>query len=311
MRILVTGAAGFIGSHVAEAYQRAGHEVVGVDNLSRGKRENLPAAIRLEVLDLEDAPRVEALFREFQPDIVNHHAAQVDVRLSWHQPLADARSNILGSLVLLQQAVHSKVKKIIYSSSGGAIYGEPKRLPVSEDYLPRPASNYGVSKYTTELYLEAFHAGGGPAYVILRYPNVYGPRQDPAGEAGVVAIFTRQMLTGEQPRIFGDGTKTRDYLYVDDVVEANLRALAFDGCAAVNLGWGKQTTDREVFDTVRRAAGSKIEPVFEAKRPGEIDHICLDATRARELLGWAPRTAFAEGVERVVAYWRRNPQGSG
>lgn len=304
MRILVTGAAGFIGSHVAEAYRAAGHDVIGLDNLSTGKRENLPPDFPLQEMDLLDEGGIEKLFREFQPEVVSHHAAQVNVRVSWDQPLDDARTNILGSLILLQQAVRGQARKVIYSSSGGAIYGEPTTLPVTEQYPPQPLSNYGVSKYTTELYLQAFHASSGLPYIILRYPNVYGPRQDPAGEAGVVAIFATQLLQETQPRIYGDGSKTRDYVYVDDIVDANLRVLQYEECGVFNLGWGREITDMDVFQTVRDAVGSAAEPRFDKKRPGEIDHICLDAARARNLLEWKPRIDFRTGVQQVVAYWR-------
>ncbi len=304
MRILVTGAAGFIGSHIAEAYHRAGHEVIGLDNLSTGREENLPSEVSLWKTDLLNEPELERLFHEFRPEIISHHAAQVNVRLSWDEPLADARANILGSLALLRQAVRGGVKQIIYSSSGGAIYGEPLRRPVAEDHPIRPLSNYGASKYAVELYLQAFNAASGLPYLILRYPNVYGPRQNPGGEAGVVAIFATQLLQGAQPRIFGDGTKTRDYVFISDIVEANLRALQYKQSGAFNLGWGKEITDREVFEGVRRAVESSVEPVYDQKRPGEIDHICLDASRARSELGWTPQVPFQIGVERVVDYWR-------
>ena len=304
MRILVTGAAGFIGSHVAEAYAQAGHEVVGLDNLSTGNRENLPAGIPLRNVDLTDEKALYGLFDEIHPEIVNHHAAQVNVRTSWEDPAHDARTNILGALNLLQSALKAGAGRFIYSSSGGAIYGEPEDLPVKEDCLPQPLSNYGVSKYAVELYLRSFAESSDLQYAILRYPNIYGPRQDPKGEAGVVAIFATQMLTGVQPRIFGDGSKTRDYLFVSDVVDANLRALDCDGNRIFNLGWGKEITDLEVFKTVREAVGSKVEPVFEAKRPGEIDRISTDAARARESLGWKPTVEFPAGVQQVVDYWK-------
>ena len=304
MKILVTGAAGFIGSHVAEAYAQAGHEVVGLDNLSTGNRENLPADIPLRNLDLTDEKALYGLFDEIRPEIVNHHAAQVNVRTSWEDPAHDARTNILGALNLLQSALKAGAGRFIYSSSGGAIYGEPEDLPVKEDCLPQPLSNYGVSKYAVELYLRSFAESSDLQYTILRYPNIYGPRQDPKGEAGVVAIFATQMLTGVQPRIFGDGSKTRDYLFVSDVVDANLRALDCDGNGIFNLGWGKEITDLEVFKTVREAVGSKVEPVFEEKRPGEIDRISTDAARARESLGWKPKVEFPAGVQQVVDYWR-------
>lgn len=305
MRILVTGAAGFIGSHIAEAYREAGHQVVGVDNLSTGKRENIPSEITLWEMDLLDETRLEGVFRDFQPEVVSHHAAQVNVRLSWERPLDDARPNILGSLTLLRMAVRWRAQQIIYSSSGGAIYGEPVSLPVKEEHPIRPMSNYGVSKYATELYLQAYHAASRLRYVILRYPNVYGARQDPTGEAGVVAIFTAQLLQGIQPRIYGDGSKTRDYVYIDDIVDANLRALHYEECGLFNLGSGIQTTDLGVFHAIQDAVGSTMEPVFNQKRPGEIDHICLDAAHARYSLGWEVQVVFREGVKRVVADWRR------
>ena len=277
--------------------------MVALDNLRTGKRENLPPDLPFWEIDLVDEPQVERLFREFRPEIVNHHAAQVNVRLSWERPLDDARSNILGSLALLRMAVRWRAQQIIYSSSGGAIYGEPDRVPVTEDHEPQPLSNYGVSKFATELYVKAFHAGAGLRYTILRYANVYGPRQDPTGEAGVVAIFTTQLSRGVQPRIYGDGSKTRDYVYIDDIVDANLSALRYQKCGVFNLGWGREITDLEVFQVVREAVGTSIEPVFDQKRPGEIERICLDASRARHSLGWIPRIEFSEGVKRVVSHF--------
>lgn len=305
MRILVTGAAGFIGSHVAEAYHQQGHEVVGLDNLRTGQQENLSSSIRLEVMDVCDHAALERIFRDFRPEVVSHHAAQVNLRISWQQPLLDAQLNILGSLSVLRIAVRLQTQKVIYSSSGGAIYGEPETLPVREDHRRRPHSNYGVSKYAVELYLESFHAASALPYIILRYPNVYGPRQDPGGEAGVVAIFASQLLRGEQPRIFGDGSKTRDYVYIDDIVAANLGALVYDGCEVFNLGWGREVTDLEVFETVREAVGCSVEPLFVEKRPGEIDHISLDASHARNTLGWRPQIHLQEGVQRTVSYWKQ------
>jgi len=309
MRILVTGGAGFIGSHVAEAYLRAGHEVAVVDNLSAGKRENLPPDCVLHQLDLLDESRLELVFKNFRPELVSHHAAQVNVRLSWEDPVLDARTNVLGSLALLRQMVRWETPKLIFSSSGGAVYGEPVKLPVTEDHPVRPLSNYGVSKYAIELYIRSFQASANLRAVILRYPNVYGPRQDPAGEAGVVAVFSRSLLQGEQPRIFGDGTKTRDYLYIEDVIEANLLALKASDDGVYNLGWGRQVTDWEVFQAVRDAVGASVDPLFERKRPGEIDHICLDALRARTALGWRPVVSFKEGVRRTIHYWKERLKG--
>lgn len=248
------------------------------------------------------SPAWKGFFREFRPEVVSHHAAQANVRASWYRLLEDAQANILGSLALLREAVRWQVKKVIYSSCG-AIYGEPTILPVAEDYIPHPLSNYGVSTYATKLYLQSFQAASGLKCITFRYPNVYGPRQDPAGEAGVVAIWAMQLLQGKHPRVFGDGRKTRDYVYVDDIVTANLLALGWDDCSTLNLGWGGEITDLEVFHAVRAAVGSSLEPVFDERRPGEIDHICLNSDRAKKLLGWQPKVSFQDGVARVVSYW--------
>ena len=304
MRILVTGGAGFIGSHLAEAYAERGHQVLVVDNLSTGKRENVPARTQFVEADLLDRERLAEIFTDFAPEVVNHHAAQTNLRLSWNEPVRDARNNILASLYLLECCVCHRTGKIIYASSGGAIYGEPDSLPVTEDHPIRPISNYGVSKYAGELYLRTFSEGAQLPYVVLRYPNVYGPRQDPQGEAGVVAIFTYQMLMGIQPRIYGDGSKTRDYVHIEDIVDANVRALDVDNNAVVNLGCGREISDAEVFQAVQKAVGSNLSPVFEQKRLGEINHICLDSSRAQKLFGWQPRIGFEDGVRRVVAYWK-------
>lgn len=304
MRILVTGGAGFIGSHVAEACLAAGHTVLIVDNLSHGNRGNVPPGAQLAVVDLLDFSALEKVFADFQPEILNHHAAHTSVAKSWDVPEEDARINILGSLHLLQLGARHRVQKTIYASSGGAVYGDPSQLPATEETPVRPISNYGVSKYAVELYLHSFSVSSGMKFVALRYPNVFGPRQDPNGEAGVVAIFTRQLLTGETPRIFGDGGKTRDYVYVEDIVRANVLALATQENTVTNLGWGNRVTDMEVFQAVRDAVGSKAEPVFEAKRPGEIEHICLDASLAKKVLQWEPQVPFSEGVQQVVRYWK-------
>jgi UDP-glucose 4-epimerase len=306
MRILVTGAAGFIGSGVAQSYLAEGHEVIGIDNLITGKRENLPPKFPLFEFDLVEEQHVQQLLNEFRPEVISHHAAQVNVRRSWEDPLADARTNILGSLALIRSAVEiGTIRVFIYSSSGGAIYGEPEKQPVTEDHPARGLSNYGVSKYVTELYLAAYHANSGLRHIIFRYPNVYGPKQDPAGEAGVVAIFATQLLQGNRPVIFGDGSKTRDYVFIDDIVAANLLALRYDGSGVFNLGWGKEVSDFQVFQAVRDALGSTTEPVFDRKRPGEIEHIRLDSSRAREKLRWAPQVEFSKGVSRVVEFWKK------
>ncbi|MBZ0158626.1 MAG: NAD-dependent epimerase/dehydratase family protein [bacterium] len=305
MRVLVTGGAGFIGSHVVDALIREGHDVAVVDDLSMGKREQVHPAARFYRVDIRDRQALEEVFRAERPEAVNHHAAQGNLRRSMSEPSFDASVNIVGSLVLVELSLAYKVKKFINISSGGAVYGEPQRLPVDEIHPIRPASVYGVSKYAVEQYLRLFD-GSGLDYTILRYANVYGPRQNPAGEAGVVAIFSRQMLAGERPTIFGDGTKTRDYVYVDDVVGANLLAMTETHAAgrSYNVGLGREVSDRQIFELIRRAVGVTVEPILASKRPGEIDRICLDASLANAELGWEPTIFLEEGISRSVVFYR-------
>jgi len=313
MRVLVTGGAGFIGSHVVDALVGEGHEVTVVDDLSMGTREQVHPKARFHRVDIRDREGLEAVFQEARPEVVNHHAAQGNLRRSMAEPSFDASVNVVGSLTLLELSLAYRVERFIYISSGGAVYGEPERLPVSETHPVRPISAYGVSKSCVEQYLRLYGAASGLDWTVLRYANVYGPRQDPRGEAGVVAIFSRQMLAGERPTIFGDGTKTRDYVYVDDIVRANL--LAMEDRAAVgrvyNLGLGCEVSDRQIFELVRAAVGCAVEPVLSAKRPGEVDRICLDAARARRELGWRPRVGLEEGIAATVAFYRERDPGSG
>lgn len=312
MRILVTGGAGFIASHVVDALVAQGHEVSVVDDLSMGKREQVHPSARFYLVDIRDRRALEEVFRAERPDLVNHHAAQGNLRRSMSEPSFDASVNILGSLNLIELSIACGVRKLVYISSGGAVYGEPQRLPVDECHPINPLSAYGVSKYTVERYLEVLRDGSGLNSTILRYANVYGPRQDAAGEAGVVAIFSRQMLTGQRPTIFGDGTKTRDYVHVGDIVRANLLVMEESRAAGrvYNLGAGCEVSDRQIFELVRRAVGATVEPILAAKRPGEIDRICLDASRAKAELGWAPSTPLEEGITRTVAFYRE-AQGRG
>ena len=303
MRILVTGGAGFIGSHVTDRYVALGHEVAVLDNLSTGRKENLnPKAAFYEksILD-EDLPRV---FEEFAPEIVNHHAAQVNVRRSVEDPAFDGRVNVLGSLRVYKCAAEAGCRKVIYASSGGACYGEPALLPAAEDTPVRPLCPYGVSKYAAEKYLELYAALHGMRYTILRYANVYGPRQDPHGEAGVVAIFSQLMLAGKRPEIFGDGSKTRDYVYVEDVAEANALALDAGDGRAYNVGLGREVTDDEIFAAVRDALGATIEPIHTEFRKGEVRHVALDASLIRRELAWSPRFSLESGMAEVAAYYR-------
>jgi len=305
MRILVTGGAGFIGSNVADRFIELGHEVAVLDDLSSGFRTLLPPAARFFEADLADGDAVERCIAEFRPEVVDHHAAQIDVRRSVDDPVLDAGTNILGALRLLQACTRHGVRKFVYASTGGALYGEGRQLPATEDHPVNPESPYGVSKHTLEHYLYLWKLLHGLDYTVLRYPNVYGPRQNPHGEAGVNAIFIRLMLEGKRPRIFGTGEQVRDYLYVMDVVEANQRALDAGSGAMVNLGTGVGTSVNQIFRELRGILGFTGEPVYEPARPGEVQRIYLDATRARQVLGWVPRTAFHDGLVRTVEWSRR------
>jgi UDP-glucose 4-epimerase len=302
MKILVTGGAGFIASHVAQGYLAAGHNVTIVDDLSTGKEENLPAAARFIRCDITDAPRIEAVFARERPEIVNHHAAQMDVRRSVREPLFDARVNILGALGLLELSVKYKIRKFLYASTGGASYGQVRTIPVDESHPAAPICHYGVSKLTLERYLFLYRHLYELDYTVMRYPNVYGPRQNPHGEAGVVAIFALQMLHGERPTIFGDGSKTRDYVFIDDIVQANLAFLGKGSGEILNLGRGEPVSDDRIFELVSAATGYPGEPSYAPVRPGEVAHIALDARRARELVGWLPRVSLADGIARTVEF---------
>ena len=305
MKILITGGAGFIGSNVAERMFADGLQVVVLDNLTTGSRENLQPGATFCEADIGDREAVRAIFEREKPDYVAHHAAQIDVRRSTRDPQFDAAVNIIGSLNVIEAAADTKVKKLVYASTGGAIYGEPEYLPADEKHPIQPISQYGISKHTVEHYLYLYGQLYGLPWTVLRYSNVYGPRQTPHGEAGVVAIFAGQLLRGQRPTIFGEGDKTRDYCFVGDIVEGNVRALTAGDGQIVNLGTGVPTTDREVFDAVRDAVGAQgIEPIYGDERLGEVRHIYLDAARAREELGWEAKVSFREGVRRSVDFYR-------
>ncbi len=285
-----------------DAYVAEGHEVTVVDALFRESEENLNPGAVFHRANLCDAAALRAVFERERPEWVNHHAAHVDVRRAVEDPAHDARQNILGTVNLLEHCREFGVGKVIFISSGGAAYGEPESLPVREDHPVRPLSPYGLSKYVGEKYVELYARLHGLDYTILRYPNVYGPRQDPAGEAGVVAIFTERIRAGRRPTIFGDGTKTRDYVFVGDLVRANLLVTGDAGRReAFNLGWSAEVTDREVFEAVRDALGADMEPIYGERRPGEVERICLDASKAEKELGWRPEVSFREGVRRTVS----------
>lgn len=306
MRILVTGGAGFIGSNVADRFVALGHEVAVFDNLSSGFREFVNPRAKFYEGDLADAAAVDAAVADFRPDVVDHHAAQIDVRKSVSDPVFDARVNVLGSIGLLQACVAHGVRKVVYASTGGALYGEGRTLPAPEDHPVNPEAPYGASKHTVEHYLYIWKLLHGLDYTVLRYPNVYGPRQNPHGEAGVNAIFIGLMLEGKRPRIFGDGAAVRDYLYVDDVVAANVVALEKGSGEMLNIGTGVGTSVNDIVRELKSILGFAEDAIYEAPRPGEIQRIYLDATRAKQVLGWSPSVSFREGLERTVAWSRAN-----
>ncbi len=305
MKILVTGAAGFIASHVADAYLGAGNEVVILDDLSRGAKRNVNPKARFYQCDIRDREAVESIFLAEKPGIVNHHAAQMDVRRGVREPHFDAQVNILGSLNVIESAVAHGARRFIYAATAGAGYGEPKQIPVPENYPINPITPYGISKHTVEHYLFTFQFLYGLQYVVLRYGNVYGPRQSSQGEAGVFAIFSEQMLSGIQPVIYGDGQKVRDYVFVSDVVRANVAALANGTNEIFNIGSGVATKDFEIFEQVRNLLGkTEVQPQYVPRRPGEIDRISLDISKAARLLDWAPQVPLAEGAQRTVRYFQ-------
>lgn len=303
MKILFTGGAGFIGSNVVDALIDLGHEVVVVDNLSTGFRQNINPNAKFYQLSIRDKELSEVFERE-KPELVNHHAAQIDVRKSADDPISDAEDNILGSLNLITNCVQFGVKRVIYASTGGAIYGEAQYLPADENHPVNPISQYGISKHTVEHYLYLYSTLYELDYVILRYANVYGPRQNPFGEAGVVAIFATQMLTGKQPTIFGPGDKTRDYIHVSDVTEANILALDRGKNTILNIGTEVETSDQEIFDTLADVLGYEAPPIYAPVRKGEVYRICLKCSKARQEIGWSPRLSFKEGIAGTADYYR-------
>ncbi len=305
MKILVTGGAGFIGSHVAERYLADGWEAAVVDDLSSGRRDNVPADAAFYELDIRDAEFGEIVAAE-RPDVISHHAAQMDVRVSTTQPAFDADVNIVGSIKVVEAALAAGVKKFIFASTGGAVYGEPDAIPVNEETPARPISQYGCSKLAVERYLYLYNVQRGLNYVALRYPNVYGPRQDPHGEAGVTAIFALKMLDGEPCIIYGDGTESRDYVYIDDVVNAHALAAESDFNGILCVGSGKETTVPRIFEGLSALTGNDVEPRREQLRPGEIHRICISGAKAKEVLGWEPKVSFEEGLARLVEYIKGN-----
>jgi UDP-glucose 4-epimerase len=306
VKILVTGGAGFIGSHLVDAYRAAGHDVAVVDIVAGEDRT--PRGVRCHRVDVADGS-LAAVFEEERPDVISHHAAQANVRRSLVDPVADARTNVLGTLRVLELAVRHHVRQVIFSSTAGALYGEPRTVPVREDDPILPTSPYGLHKYLGEQYMAYFQRMHGLNTTVLRYGNVYGPRQDPSTEAGVVAIFTEAMLEHRRPVIFGDGTQVRDFVYVGDVAEANVRVLGREIREPMHVGTGTGTSVNEIAARLRALTGAAdLRPTHGPAIPGEVYRIFLDVSRIRNVLGWEARVSLEEGLRRTVEWFGRRTE---
>ncbi|OGW55063.1 MAG: UDP-glucose 4-epimerase [Nitrospirae bacterium RIFCSPLOWO2_02_42_7] len=304
MKILVTGGAGFIGSHVVDRLVLEGHSVSVIDNLSTGKIENVNREAKFHKIDII-SPRIERVFKKERPELICHFAAQMDVRRSVADPIYDAQSNIIGMLNLMENGLRYGVRKVIFASTGGAVYGEGVPYPTSEECIPRPISPYGISKLTGEHYLIYYNVSYGLNYVVLRYANVYGPRQDPFGEAGVVAIFNQKILRDEQPVINGNGMQTRDYVYVDDVVDAVIASTYNDINDVFNVGTGVETSVNELFRHLIEITGkSHIKEVYGQAKKGEQLRSCLSYDKIRKALDWEPRVPLREVLTRTIEFFR-------
>jgi UDP-glucose 4-epimerase len=310
MKVLVTGGAGFIGSHVVDSLISNGYQVVIVDDLSTGRPSNLNPAATFYKLDIR-SPQLAEIFEKERPDFVDHHAAQMDVRRSVAEPLFDADVNIRGSINLIECAKNFGVKRLVYISTGGAVYGEPEYLPCDEEHPIKPICPYGASKHTVEHYLFMYEVMYGLKYTVIRYPNVYGPRQDPHGEAGVVAIFTGLMLAEKQAHINGDGEQERDFVYVGDCARANLLAISSaNGSGIYNLGSGQGTTVNEIFGSLKSITGYQLSAVHMPPKLGETRRIFLDASKAFRELGWTPTVTLEDGFRLTVEYFKTVEQVS-
>lgn len=298
MRILVTGGAGFIGSHIVDAYIAAGHKVAVIDDLSAGRRKYLHPKAEFYAANIEDASAMETIFSRENPELVNHHAAISSVAESLRDPMPTFRTNVLGTANILRAFGGSRArrKKIIFASTGGTIYGSPKRNPVPESAPLLPLSAYALSKKMGEDLIRFYAPQLDMEYLIFRYGNVYGPRQNPRGEAGVVAIFGGLFKAGGDPVIFGDGKKTRDYVHISDIVRANMLALRKGQNTELNIGWGREVRDIEMFETIAKFFGYQKAPRYAPHRDGEVKRIALNSAKARRVLGWTPRVSLSKGI---------------
>ncbi|MBN1447160.1 MAG: NAD-dependent epimerase/dehydratase family protein [Bacteroidetes bacterium] len=304
MNILITGGAGFIGSNIADAYRESGHDIVIVDNLSTGRLENVPKGAAFYQMDIRDEGLAD-IIEEHGIEIINHHAAQIDVRRSVEDPRYDLSVNVLGSLNVIEAGLRHGISHFIFASSGGAGYGEQEYFPADEQHPIAPCSPYGITKVTVERYLHYFHLVRGLAYTVLRYTNVYGPRQNPHGEAGVVAIFSDKLLQGENPVINGDGLQTRDYVYIDDVVRANIFALDTDETDIFNVSTNRETTVNEIFRLLNTAAGSPAEERHGPAKPGEQQRSVCSFDRIMKRFGWKPEVEIEKGLQNTFEWFRQ------
>lgn len=305
MKVLLTGGAGFIGSWVADALIAGGNEIFIIDDLSTGKIQNIPKDANFAKADIRDREQLEKIFDDFKPEVINHHAAQVNVRNSVKHPIFDAQVNILGTINLLELSIRHEIKKFIFASTGGAIYGEPEVIPCAENTLLAPISPYGISKYAAEKYLNYYRAVHGISLVVLRYSNVYGPRQNPHGEAGVVAIFCDRIKCGNPCEVFGDGKQTRDYVYVEDVAKANILSLNAED-VTLNIGTAIETSVNDIVSELKRVTNRDVQVLYGPRRSGEVGRIALKITRAEELLGWRPSVKLDEGLSKTWEWFSRD-----
>jgi UDP-glucose 4-epimerase len=304
MKYLVTGAAGFIGSHLVDRLIGEGNEVVVIDDLSTGKKENINSKAVFYNTDICDTG-ISEIFKKEKPELLFHLAAQIDVRKSVADPIHDAQINILGSLNLFENSRQNNVKKIIFMSTGGAIYGDADVIPTPETYKESPVSPYGVAKLSIDKYLHYYQAVFGLSYISLRPSNVYGPRQSSKGEAGVVAIFCDQMLAKKTPIIYGDGRQTRDFVYVDDVIDACIAAANSDKTGIYNIGTGIETSITRIFELIRGSTGAECEPIYAPARSGEQKKSCLDSSKIKKDMGWSSKIGIEEGIKKTVEYFRK------
>ncbi|MCM8787748.1 MAG: SDR family oxidoreductase [Candidatus Omnitrophica bacterium] len=302
-KILVTGGAGFIGSHLVDKLIKDNYKVVVIDNLSTGKKENLNSKAKFYKIDIQ-SQKISQVFKKEKPEIVFHYAAQIDVRKSVENPIKDAKINILGTLNILENCKKYKVQKFIFASTGGAIYGDADIIPTPEDYPEFPLSPYGIEKLIVDKYLNYYYQVFGLPFVSLRLANVYGPRQNSKGEAGVIAIFCDKMLSSSQPIINGNGKQTRDFIYVDDVVEASILAMKSKKVGIYNIGTAKETNINEIFGKIKKLTKANCKKIYGPIKEGEQKRSCLDFKRAQKELGWTPKISLAEGLRKTVGWFR-------